>query len=315
METILVTGAAGFIGSSLAEKLVKQHKVIGIDDFNNYYNPKIKRQNLANLQKNKSFKTYEGDICNKKILEEIFRENEIDKVIHLAARAGVRPSLENPTLYMHVNFLGTQNILEFAKKNDVKQFIFASSSSVYGNNTKVPFSEDDRLDRPISPYAISKIAGEKLCWLYNNAYNIKATVLRFFSVYGPKGRPDMAPYIFTKKILNNELIDVYGDGSQARDFTYIDDIVDGIVKATRKPFDFEIINLGNSYPVSVLELIKTIEEETGKKAKIKYRSSRLGDVEKTYADISKAKKLLNWKPKMKIKKGIEMYVKWFKMND
>jgi UDP-glucuronate 4-epimerase len=308
MQTILVTGVSGFIGSSLAEKIINRYQVIGLDNFNDYYSPKIKENNISNLKKNKNFKIYKGDILDNEILEKIFKENEIDKIVHLAARAGVRPSLINPQLYMSVNFLGTQKVLDFAVKNEVKQFIFASSSSVYGNNSKIPFSENNNLEKPISPYAISKIAGEKLCWLYNNTCKLPTTVLRFFSVYGPKGRPDMAPYIFTKKILNNEEIEVYGDGSQARDFTYIDDIVSGIIKSLSLKTNFETINLGNSFPTTVSELIKTIELSTGEKAKVKYLANRLGDVERTYADISKAKKLLNWEPKIKIHDGIKKFI-------
>lgn len=312
MKKILITGVAGFIGSNLAEKLIPSYEIVGIDDFNDYYSPLTKKQNIVNLQKNKSFKIYEGDICDEKILDKIFRNHEIEKIVHLAARAGVRPSLENPNLYMKVNFFGTNNILKYANRNKIKQFVFASSSSVYGNSAKVPFSEDDPPDHPISPYAISKIAGEKLCWLYNDIYHLKITILRFFSVYGPKGRPDMAPYIFTKKILSNESINIYGDGSQARDFTFIDDIVNGIIKTIEKPFDFEIINLGNSCPVSVSKLIQIIEEAAGKKAKIKYQPARLGDVEKTFANISKAKKMLGWEPKTKIQKGMNKFIDWLK---
>lgn len=312
MQTILVTGGAGFIGSSLAEKLIKSYRVVVLDDFNDYYSLKIKENNIKKLLKNKKFSLYRGDIRDEKILKKIFSKHKIDKIVHLAARAGVRPSLQNPGLYMSVNFLGTQKMLNFAVKNIVQQFIFASSSSVYGNNSKVPFSENDSLSSPISPYAISKIAGEKLCWLYHSAYKTPVTVLRFFSVYGPKGRPDMAPFIFTKKILNGETIEVYGDGSQARDFTYIDDITDGITRTIKKPFDFEIINLGNSYPVSVKHLIFSIENATKKKAHIKYLSERLGDVKKTYADISKAKKLLKWKPKVNLTSGLKRFINWYK---
>jgi UDP-glucuronate 4-epimerase len=311
MKKILITGAAGFIGSNLAEKLISSGEIVGIDDFNDYYSPLIKKHNIKDLRNNPSFKIYTGDISDKKIISKIFQENRIDKIIHLAARAGVRSSLENPTLYMKVNFLGTQNILEAARENHVQQFIFASSSSVYGNNIKVPFSEDDQTDKPISPYAISKLAGEKLCWLYNNTYGLKTTVLRFFSVYGPKGRPDMAPFIFTKKILNHDIIDVYGDGSQARDFTYVDDITDGIALAMKKMFDFEIINLGNSYPISVIELIKTIEKVTGKNAQINFLPARLGDVTRTYANILKAGKILGYRPSTSFETGIKNFVDWY----
>ncbi len=308
MKKLLITGIAGFIGSSLTEKLINNYSIVGIDDFNDYYAPYIKEKNIISFLKNPHFKLHRGDIRNQKLLRRIFAENKIDKIIHLAARAGVRPSLIDPALYMSTNVIGTNLLLEAAKNNKIKQFIFASSSSVYGNNDQVPFSESDPAEYPISPYAISKIAGEKLCWFYHHTYGLPVTILRFFSVYGPKGRPDMAPYIFTKNILNHKPIEVYGNGSQARDFTFIDDIVNGIIKSLHKTFSFEIINLGNSYPISVKELIKTIENVTGKKAKIRFRDERKGDVEKTFANIAKAKKMLNWEPKMKIKEGIEKFI-------
>lgn len=311
MQTVLITGVAGFIGSSLAEKVINDHIIVGLDDFNDYYSPTIKEKNIAMLRKHKNFKIYHGDIRDEKLLKKIFSKNKIDKIVHLAARAGVRPSLINPSIYLSTNILGTNQLLKTAVKYKVRQFIFASSSSIYGNNKKVPFAETDATEHPISPYAISKLAGEKLCWLYGKTYKIPVTVLRFFSVYGPRGRPDMAPYIFTKKILNGEAIEVYGDGSQARDFTYIDDIADGIIRAVKKPFNFEIINLGNSYSVSVAHLIRTLEKITRKKARIKYSKKRLGDVEKTFADIRVAKKLLNWQPKTKIDEGMKKFINWY----
>lgn len=334
MQTVLITGVAGFIGSNLTEKIINENQIIGLDDFNDYYSPRIKEQNIRGFIHHKNFVLYRGDIRDENMLTKIFAEHRIDKIVHLAARAGVRPSLLNPSLYMSVNFIGTQKLLEQAAQSKIEHFIFASSSSVYGNNAKVPFSENDRIENPISPYAISKIAGEKLCWLYHHVFGTPMTILRFFSVYGPKGRPDMAPYIFTKKILNGEKIEVYGDGSQARDFTYIDDIVDGIIKTLlfsiipapslsprrrgagiQNFSSFCIINLGNSYPIFVRELINTIEKITGKKAKIKYQEKRLGDVEKTFANIAKAEKLLNWRPQIGILEGLKKYISWYRTHN
>lgn len=314
MVTILITGVAGFIGSSLAEKVINDYQVVGLDDFNDYYSPKIKEKNIACFINHKNFRLYRGDIRDEKILEKIFTENKIDKIVHLAARAGVRSSLANPILHISVNVTGTQKVLKFSASHHVKQFIFASSSSVYGNNSKAPFFEEDFLEKPISPYAISKIASEKFCWLYHYIYDVPVTILRFFSVYGPRGRPDMAPFIFTKKIFAGKEIEIFGDGSQARDFTYIDDIVNGIIAALDQPFNFETINLGNSHPISVASLVKTIGKITGKKAVVKYLPARPGDVERTFANIDKAKKMLKWEPRTNIKLGLTKFVQWFLSN-
>ncbi|NQU99819.1 MAG: GDP-mannose 4,6-dehydratase, partial [Parcubacteria group bacterium] len=257
--SILVTGGAGFIGSHVVEKLLEQkQKVICIDDFNSFYDPKYKHENIEEFSDNKNFKLYKQDICDLRGLGKIFKENKIDLIVHLAARAGVRPSIENPLLYYQVNVMGTVNLLEMAKKHGIKNFIFVSSSSVYGNNEKIPFSEDDNVDSPISPYAASKKSGELICHAYHDLHNINIACLRFFTVYGPKGRPDMAPYKFTELISKGEEIQMYGDGTTFRDYTYVDDIVSGVlasidyvkennnVSASNGGSRYEIFNLGNS---------------------------------------------------------------------
>jgi UDP-glucuronate 4-epimerase len=311
METILVTGGAGFIGSHVCDALLAKGKyVICIDNFNGHYDPKIKEKNIENASKNKNFKLYRADITDSEQLMYVFEENRIDKITHLAAKAGVRESFENPKLYQKVNIDGTRNLLKLAKKFQIKNFIFGSSSSVYGINKKIPFSEDDQIENIISPYAQTKKVTEKLCKEFKDDLNI--TCLRFFTVYGPRGRPDMAPYKFTKLILEEKPIDVYGNGISKRDYTYITDIVNGILLALDKKFGFEIINLGNSNGIELKEFISLIEKETGKKAKINQLPMQKGDVPITYADISKARKLLNYDPKIKVQEGIKLFVEWYK---
>lgn len=309
---ILVTGNAGFIGSNLTKKLLALgYQVIGIDNFNDYYNPKIKEKNIAEYKTN--FKQYRLDILDKDKLELVFDKEKPQIIIHLAARAGVRPSLSNPKLYFQVNVTGTKNLLDLAKKYSVKQFIFASSSSVYGNQKKIPFSESDKLGKPVSPYAETKLKGEELCRQFNLETKIPTTCLRFFTVYGPSGRPDMAPYLFTQAILNHQPITRYGDGSTQRDYTYIDDIVNGIIAATLRPLKYEIINLGNNQPVELNRFIKTLEEITREKARIIEKPRHPADVPRTYADITKAKKLLNWQPTTDLTTGLTKFVDWFKL--
>lgn len=310
-QTVLVTGNAGFIGSNLTKKLLALgYRVIGVDNFNDYYNPLIKERNIAEFKKN--FKQYCLDILDKEKLKLIFDNEKPKIIIHLAARAGVRPSLLNPELYYQVNVEGTKNLLKLAKKFAVKQFIFASSSSVYGNQTKVPFSETDKLGKPVSPYAETKLKGEELCRQLSQATNISTTCLRFFTVYGPSGRPDMAPYLFTRAILNNQPIIRYGDGSTERDYTFIDDIVSGIIAAMQKQLKYEIFNLGNNQPVKLNTFIKLIETIIGKTAKIIEKPRHPADVPRTFADIDKAEKLLNWKPMTDLKTGLTKFVEWFK---
>jgi len=312
---ILVTGCAGFIGSSLVDRLLNDgYIVVGIDNFNDYYDPKIKEENLYEVYKNSQFKIYREDILNFSTLQEIFKMEKPQKVVHLAARTGVRPSIDNPLLYSEVNVLGTVNLLKLAVDYKIEQFIFGSSSSVYGNSERFPFAEDDPCNTIISPYGTSKRAAELWVESFWRTYGLKSAVLRFFTVYGPRGRPDMAPALFTKAILEGRSIDQFGDGSSSRDYTYIDDIIDGIVKALNRNLDFEIINLGNNHPVILSDFIKTVENITGKKIRIKHSSKQTGDVEKTWANIVKAKKLLGWTPKTRLSDGLSKYYKWLKRN-
>lgn len=315
MKTILVTGVAGFIGSNTAQKLLTDgKKVIGIDNLNDYYNQSWKEENLNNLKKNEDFIFHKADIRDLETLKEIAKTEKIDAIIHLAARAGVRPSIADPILYEEVNVKGTVNMLEIAKEFEIKQFVFASSSSVYGNQEKIPFSETDNVDNPISPYAATKKACELIAYTYSHLYYINTIGLRFFTVYGPAGRPDMAPYLFTKAILNDQPINKFGDGSTRRDYTFIDDIVSGVVAAIDLDHSYEIINLGNNTPVSLNEFISTLEEITGKEMKINQMGMQPGDVDQTYADISKAQKLLGYDPKTNFKEGLTKFVEWYKEN-
>lgn len=310
-ESIIVTGGAGFIGSHVCEALVsKGENVVCIDNFNDYYNPEIKEKNIKEM--NERLVLYKADITDIEKLRAIFKKHSIKAIIHLAARGGVRPSIENPFIYEKVNINGTLNLLELAKEFNVKKFVFGSSSSVYGKNKKTPFSEDDVVEDQVSPYAFTKKAGELLCRTYSNLYGISIACLRFFTVYGPRGRPDMAIYKFTKMIDQDKEIEMYGDGSSKRDYTCITDIVDGILAVLEKEFKFEIINLGGGNPVELRQMISLIEKELGKKAAIKQTEMQKGDVDITYADISKAEKMLDYKPKVKIEQGINLFVKWYK---
>jgi UDP-glucuronate 4-epimerase len=312
---ILVTGGAGFIGSHVAERLAGLgHNIVIIDDFNDYYNPKNKRNNLKNLAGNKNVKIIERSICDEKLLSSLFEENKFDIVVHFAARAGVRASIEDPVLYEKVNVGGTYLVYEMMRRHSVKNIIFASSSSVYGEQDKVPFSENDSVSRPISPYAATKKAGEEIAFTYFHLYNINSVCLRFFTVYGERGRPDMAPWKFVENILLDKSIQQYGNGSSLRDYTYISDIVDGILSAIDKVSDlgYEIINLGNGKPIALSEFIKIIEKITGKKANIQKIGEQQGDVKQTHADISKAKKLLGYEPKVGAEEGLARFVEWYK---
>lgn len=313
MSVILVTGGAGFIGSHLCDRLLNiGEKVICLDNLNSYYSPKQKIRNIQHNFCNKNFAFVTLDIQKKDQLEQVFLKNKITKIVHLAARAGVRPSIEKPLWYKDTNVSGTLNLLELARQYDIKNFIFASSSSVYGNNKKVPFSETDNVDCPISPYAASKKAGELFCYTYSHLFKLNVTCLRFFTVYGPRGRPDMAPFMFTDKISKGIPIEMFGDGTTKRDYTYIGDIIDGIISALQKSFRFEIINLGNNRPVELRYFISIIEKYLNKKAKIKKMPMQLGDVEITFADITKAKKLLGYNPKISIEEGMKRFIDWYK---
>lgn len=320
MKTYLITGGAGFIGSHLADNLLKEgNKIVVIDNFCDFYNPKLKEENVKDNLNNSNYKLYRIDIRDKDNLEKVFIENKIDCVIHLAAMAGVRPSIENPTLYQEVNCLGTQNILECMKKHKVNKLVMASSSSVYGNCKEVPFKESFVVDYAISPYAATKKANEVMTHVYHALDNMNVIMLRFFTVFGPRQRPDLAINKFTRLMLNNEEIPMFGDGSTSRDYTYVEDIVDGIKRSIhyveKNDNVYEIINLGNSNPVSLKDMINIIGEVLGKKPKIKELPMQPGDVERTYADITKAKRILGYNPKTTFKEGIEKFVEWYKREE
>lgn len=310
---ILVTGCAGFIASKVSELLLKRgDKIIGVDNLNDAYDVNLKKWRLEQLLKFDNFIFHKIDIINLSQLEKIFAKNTFDAIINLAARAGVRNSLNNPWVYMDTNITGTLNLLELCKKYYIKKFVLASTSSIYGD-TGLPFREDKKTDYPLSPYAASKKGAEALCYTYYYLYNIDISILRYFTVYGPAGRPDMSIFIFSIKINNDEVISVYGDGFQQRDFTYIDDIAQGTIAAL-KPLGYQIINLGSDYPVKLKYIIKLIEENLNKKAKINYLPKHPADVPATWADINKAKELLLWKPKVGIEEGIKRTVKWLNKN-
>lgn len=310
---ILVTGAAGFIGSHLCERLIAQEvHVTGLDNFDEFYGRDIKEANIADLLQCGNFKFIEGDIRDAECVESILDEDEIETIVHLAAKAGVRPSIEDPVGYQDVNINGTVVVLEAARKAGIKKFIFGSSSSVYGNNKKVPFSESDSVDFPISPYAATKKAGELLCHTYSHLYGIDITCLRFFTVYGPRQRPDLAIHKFSKLIEAGKPIPVYGDRSMQRDFTYIDDIIDGTVAAINNCEGYEIYNLGESKPMRLDELIMEIEKALGKKAAINRLPMQPGDVYQTYADVTKAKGGFGYEPKTEFADGLAKFVRWLR---
>jgi UDP-glucuronate 4-epimerase len=311
----MVTGAAGFIGSHVCEFYIKQgHSIIGIDNFDNYYPEKIKQLNLSLLKKSHLFQFIRADIRDKISLNSIFSSNQVEVVIHLAAKAGVRPSIDSIEDYYDVNVNGTVTLLEAMRLNNVKKMLFASSSSVYGNNSKVPFSESDPVDNPISPYASTKKSGELLCHVYCHLYGFQISCLRFFTVFGPRQRPDLAIHKFTKLIDDGESVPFYGDGSTARDYTYIEDIVNGINCAFNNLKGYNIFNLGESRVITLDQLVKTIEETLRKKAILKKMLLQQGDVKITYADISKAKSEIGYSPRFSFKEGIVEFVKWYNMN-
>jgi UDP-glucuronate 4-epimerase len=309
---LIITGAAGFIGSNLTDSLLKSgFTILGIDNFDPFYNRTIKENNISRALKNHGFQFREGDIRDSDFIDKCFSDFKPEVVVHLAAKAGVRPSLENPALYFDVNVMGTMNILERMKKNSIKKLIFASSSSVYGNNKKIPFSETDNVDYPVSPYAASKKAGELLCHTYHHLYNLDIFCLRFFTVYGPRQRPDLAIHKFVKAILKGEEIFLYGDGTTSRDYTHIDDIVKGITASIEKVRGFEIYNLGNSNPVSLVGLVRLLENSAGRESCIKNLPMQEGDVVRTFADITKARDELGYNPEVDLETGINNYIKWF----
>lgn len=312
-DKILITGAAGFIGSNLVDNLLdKGYSVVGIDNFDSFYSREIKESNISGALKNGSFTLFEGDIRDSRFLDRCFSEFRPAMVIHLAAKAGVRPSIMDPVSYYDVNVTGTLNLLEAMRKNRINRMLFASSSSVYGNNKKIPFSESDNVDYPVSPYAASKKAGELLCHTYHHLFNMDIFCLRFFTVYGQRQRCDLAINKFTKAILKGEPITLFGDGTSSRDYTHITDIVHGIERAMGKLEGFDIFNLGESNAISLLELVSILERSIGRKAEVRYLPMQDGDVLRTFADISMAKRMLGYNPVVNIEDGIRDYVEWVK---
>jgi len=315
-QQVLITGGAGFIGSHLCERLVKEGwKVICLDNFNTFYSPKIKEDNIKNLKQSSDFLLVKGDILDRSLLEKIFSENKISKIIHLAALAGVRTSFAVPAKYVDVDVKGTVNLLEIARKHNIEQFIFGSSSSVYGVGSDIPFNENENKMVVISPYSSSKRAAEIFCQFYNKIYKVPITILRFFTVYGPRQRPEMAIHKFTRLIKQKKPIFMYGDGSSARDYTYIDDIVEGITRALKKVFDFQIFNLGSSRAIQLKEMIKILENKLNISAKIKKAPFQAGDAPITFADIRKARKILGWAPQISFEQGIEKFIEWYNQKE
>lgn len=310
----LVTGGAGFIGSHVCERLLREgHNVCVLDDLNPFYDPALKRQNLAALERagGARFKFLEGDISNRGTVDAAFENDSFDQVIHLAARAGVRPSLEEPALYQRVNVEGTVHVLEAARLTGVRKLVIASSSSVYGVNSKVPFSESDPIFHPISPYAASKLACEALGHVYHHLYGLDVTMLRFFTVYGARQRPDLAIHKFARLMRDKKPIPLFGDGSTARDYTFIDDIVDGVLACTVREFGFEVFNLGESHTVTLSRLVELLEEALEMKAIINRQPAQPGDVPLTYANIDKARRMLGYNPQTLIESGLQQFAEWF----
>lgn len=312
MKSILVTGGAGFIGSHVVDMLLAAgNRVVCMDNFDNLYSKSIKKKNIAAHLKHPGYTLEPVDIRNTKAVEQVFRKHRFDKVLHFAARAGVRASIENPQLYEQINVGGTLSILEGIKKYHADGLVYASSSSIYGDCARTPFSEKDKADAPVSPYAASKKAAELFCYAYHSLCQVPVVCLRFFSVYGPRQRPDMAIHYFTRAIHRGEEIKLYGDGTSKRDYTFVDDITSAISSLLTKDFGFEIINLGNSRTVELKYLVSLIEKHLSKKAKIRWLPDQPGDVPVTCADISKAKRLLGYHPKTNIEEGVARFVKWY----
>lgn len=309
---ILITGGAGFIGYHVARRLLGLgHEIALVDNFNEFYDPALKRRNVEDLRAEGAAALFEADILDVAALGGAFERTQPEAVIHLAAWAGVRPSIQKPALYAQVNVTGTVNVLELARRAGVQRFLFGSSSSVYGGSTRIPFREDDPVDRPISPYAATKRAGELLCHTYAQNFSMDITCLRFFTVYGPRQRPEMAIRKFARLILDGDEVPVFGDGRSRRDYTYVDDIVDGVVAALSPLPGYEILNLGESRTVTLLELIALLEKALGRKARLRFLPEEPGDMAVTYADISRARQLLGYQPRTAIEEGIGKFVDWF----
>ena len=315
MKDILVTGGAGFIGSHLVDRLIGDGgaRVTVVDDFSDFYDPRIKRANIASHLQRNDFELVEADIADSRAMNDLFARAGFDCVVHLAARAGVRPSVEDPLAYEESNVRGTFTLLEAARRNGVPKFIFGSSSSVYGLNSKVPFAEEDPIANPISPYAATKIAAEAACHVYSHLYDLRVVCLRFFTVYGARQRPDLAIHKFARLISQGQPIPIFGDGTTRRDYTYIDDIISGVVAAMKyDQSQFEVINLGESQTVELRRLVELLERALGKRAIIDHQPLQPGDVPLTYADVSKARRLLGYNPQTNIEAGIDWFVDWFK---
>ena len=313
VDSVLVTGCAGFIGYHLSVSLLKDGlEVLGIDNLNEYYDIKLKNNRLSNLQVYKNFTFQKVDIADKESLSQRFQQFQPDMVVNLAAQAGVRYSIENPYAYLDSNLTGFLNILEMCRHHQVKGLVYASSSSVYGSNTKYPFSTDDRTDNPIALYGATKKANELMAHSYSHLYSLPTTGLRYFTVYGPWGRPDMAMYIFTEKIYNGDSIPVFNKGNMKRDFTFIDDIIAGTRSAMEKNYGCEIFNLGNNKSENLMDMIKIIETNLGKKAHIDFQPMQPGDVPESFADIDRSIKKINYNPKIDIENGIPLFIDWYK---
>jgi UDP-glucuronate 4-epimerase len=315
MQRVLITGGAGFIGSHLVDRLVGDGKVpvTVVDNFNDFYDPALKRANIAAHLERDDFELVEADITDSQIINDLFARSGFDCVVHLAARAGVRPSLEDPLAYEETNVRGTFALLEAARRARVPRFIFGSSSSVYGVNSRVPFTEDDKIENPISPYAATKIAGEAACRVYSHLYDLRIVCLRFFTVYGARQRPDLAIHKFARLISRGQPIPIFGDGSTKRDYTHIDDIIAGAVAAMKYDKSrFEVINLGESQTIELRRVVELLERGLGKRALIEHRPMQPGDVPVTFADISKARRLLGYDPRTNFDAGIERFIDWFK---
>ena len=316
VKRVLVTGAAGFIGSWLTERLLERgDEVVGLDNFDPFYDRAIKEQNLASARASAAFRMVEGDLRDRADVSALFGGAGFDAVVHLAAKAGVRPSLADPAGYYETNLIGTSNLLEAMREGGCPRLVFASSSSVYGNNRNVPFHEDDRVDAPISPYAATKKAGEELCHVYHAVHGFSVLALRFFTAYGPRQRPEMAIHAFTRRLFAGEPIPVFGDGSMERDFTYIDDVVDGVVSAVDHVIGadaYDIVNLGESEPIRLSRLVAALELATGCQAVIDRREVPPGDVDRTFADVSRARTLLGYEPSVGIDEGLRRFVEWYR---
>ena len=313
MAKVLVTGGAGFIGSHLVERLLSQgHPVVCLDNFDPFYPREVKERNLERALRSPDFLLLEGDIRDHALLKGLFSEHRFSRVFHGAARAGVRPSLEDPFVYEEVNVRGTLNLLSCAAESGIENFVFASSSSVYGMNSKVPFSEDDPTSRPVSPYAATKKACELLCYNFHHLYRLPITCLRFFTVYGPRQRPDMAIHKFTRLITEGHPVSLYGEGTSRRDYTYIDDAVDGIAAALEQAHPFEVINIGEAQTVLLPDLLSLLEKELGVAASVRRLPPQPGDVPQTWADLGQARKLLNYAPHTGIEEGLRKFVQWYR---